>query len=75
MKLDYSVDLSLLVKCVETYWIEQALLLHGGNKTGAARFLRMNRTTLIEKMRRYRIGERYENGHVDRDQGETVGRE
>lgn len=46
------VDLRLLLTQLEDRLIEQALQRTGGNKNRAAELLGMNRTTLVEKLRR-----------------------
>lgn len=46
------VDLRLLLTQLEERLIEQALQRTGGNKNRAAELLGMNRTTLVEKLRR-----------------------
>lgn len=46
------VDLDGLLEKIENGFIEQALLRTGGNKTMAAELLRLNRTTLIERLRK-----------------------
>ena len=49
------VDLAAVVEALETSLIRQALARTGGNRNRAAQLLRVNRTTLIEKIRRKRI--------------------
>jgi DNA-binding NtrC family response regulator len=49
------VDLAASVEAFETSLIRQALLRTGGNRNRAAQILRINRTTLIEKIRRKHI--------------------
>jgi len=46
------IDLRLLLGQLESRLIEQALQRTGGNKNRAAELLGMNRTTLVEKLRR-----------------------
>jgi DNA-binding NtrC family response regulator len=46
------IDLRLLLAQLEDRLIEQALQRTGGNKNRAAELLGMNRTTLVEKLRR-----------------------
>jgi DNA-binding NtrC family response regulator len=46
------IDLRLLLSQLEDRLIEQALQRTGGNKNRAAELLGMNRTTLVEKLRR-----------------------
>lgn len=48
----FPVDLFKLVDELETYWINEALRASGGSRTIAAQYLSMNRTTLVEKMRK-----------------------
>jgi DNA-binding NtrC family response regulator len=50
------VDLRLLLAQLEDRLIEQALQRTGGNKNRAAELLGMNRTTLVEKLRRKTVG-------------------
>jgi sigma-54 specific flagellar transcriptional regulator A len=50
------IDLSNMLAEIERDLIEKALLKFGGNKTKASDFLGMNRTTLIEKLKRLRPG-------------------
>lgn len=47
------VELLPLLEQIELSLIEQALKRCEGNKTQAAALLSLNRTTLVEKMRRY----------------------
>ena len=49
------VDLNGLMQTIEDQLILQALSRTGGNKTLAAELLHLNRTTLIERMRKKRI--------------------
>jgi DNA-binding NtrC family response regulator len=49
------VDLRMLLSQLEERFIDQALLRTGGNKNRAAELLGMNRTTLVEKLRRRNI--------------------
>jgi DNA-binding NtrC family response regulator len=46
------VDLPLVVSSLERQMIQEALALSGGVKSRAAALLNLNRTTLVEKMRR-----------------------
>jgi DNA-binding NtrC family response regulator len=46
------VDLNAIIDEIETKLILQALDMTGGNKTRAAKLLGLNRTTLIEKMKK-----------------------
>ncbi|MBI3301041.1 MAG: sigma 54-interacting transcriptional regulator [Deltaproteobacteria bacterium] len=50
------VDLNGLIQTIEDQLILQALIRTGGNKTLAAELLRLNRTTLIERMRKKGLG-------------------
>jgi DNA-binding NtrC family response regulator len=49
------VDLRMLLSQLEERFIDQALLRTGGNKNRAAELLGMNRTTLVEKLRRRNV--------------------
>jgi len=49
------IDLRKAVEAFETNLIEQALERTGGNKNQASRLLGMNRTTLVEKLRKRRL--------------------
>ena len=49
---DDGVDLKQLLSDIEDSLINQALELTGGNKNQASKLLSMNRTTLIEKMKK-----------------------
>jgi DNA-binding NtrC family response regulator len=51
----YGVDLRLLLTQLEERLIGQALERTGGNKLRAAELLGMNRTTLVEKLRRRNV--------------------
>jgi DNA-binding NtrC family response regulator len=51
----YGVDLRLLLTQLEDRLIGQALQRTGGNKNRAAELLGMNRTTLVEKLRRRNV--------------------
>ena len=51
----YGVDLNLHVKRLESLLIRQALVIANGVVSQAAQSLQIQRTTLIEKMRRYNI--------------------
>jgi DNA-binding NtrC family response regulator len=51
----YGVDLRLLLTRLEDRLIGQALERTGGNKNRAAELLGMNRTTLVEKLRRRNV--------------------
>jgi len=54
---DEGIDLRAFLARVESLLIEEALAKSSGNRSQAARLLRLNRTTLVEKLRRQR-GER-----------------
>ncbi|HEY0705991.1 MAG TPA: helix-turn-helix domain-containing protein, partial [Polyangia bacterium] len=49
------VDLRMLLSQLEGRFIDQALARTGGNKNRAAELLGMNRTTLVEKLRRRNV--------------------
>jgi transcriptional regulator with PAS, ATPase and Fis domain len=51
------VDLDRLLKIIETDLMRQALARTGGNKSRAAELLRLNRTTLVERLRRKEMAE------------------
>jgi DNA-binding NtrC family response regulator len=51
------VDLRLMLHRIEIEMINQALARSSGNKSQAARLLHLNRTTLVEKLRRSRNSE------------------
>jgi DNA-binding NtrC family response regulator len=50
---DVSLDLRTALENVERRLIERALQRAGGNRTEAAALLGLNRTTLVEKLRKY----------------------
>jgi two-component system response regulator PilR (NtrC family) len=50
---DTGVDLPTLVEQIERDLIDRALSRTGGNKAAAASLLRLKRTTLVEKMKRF----------------------
>ena len=52
---DKPVALKAMMAEMERKWIEDALALSGGVVAEAARLLTLQRTTLIEKMRKYEI--------------------
>jgi two-component system, NtrC family, response regulator AtoC len=52
---DGSTDLRALLEAVEDRMISEALERTGGNKNKAAELLGLNRTTLVEKLRRKRL--------------------
>ncbi len=55
-KLDESgIDLNQVLKDVEIYYLKKALSLSDGVKTKAARLLGLNRTTFLEKLKRYNL--------------------
>jgi DNA-binding NtrC family response regulator len=49
-------DLKTLLEAVEEKMIGEALVRTNGNKNRAAELLGLNRTTLVEKLRRRRTG-------------------
>jgi sigma-54 specific flagellar transcriptional regulator A len=49
------IDLRAAVEEFESYLIRQALAKTGGNKNKAAQLLRLNRTTLVEMVKRKRL--------------------
>jgi DNA-binding NtrC family response regulator len=53
------IDLRDAVERFEGALIEQALERAGGNRSKAALILRMNRTTLVEKLRKRGLGEEH----------------
>ncbi len=52
---DEGIDLRAAVEEFESHLIRQALQKTGGNKNKAAQLLRMNRTTLVEMVKRKRL--------------------
>jgi transcriptional regulator with GAF, ATPase, and Fis domain len=46
------VDLKAIVEAFENHLVDQALARTGGNKNRASELLKMNRTTLVEKLRK-----------------------
>jgi DNA-binding NtrC family response regulator len=52
---DEGTDLRAMLEQVEERMIAEALERTGGNKNRAAELLGLNRTTLVEKLRRRRI--------------------
>jgi DNA-binding NtrC family response regulator len=50
-----SLDLRSAVESLERHLINQALEASGGNRTEAAALLGLNRTTLVEKLRKYGV--------------------
>jgi transcriptional regulator with PAS, ATPase and Fis domain len=51
------VDLDRLLKIIEANLMHQALARTGGNKSRAAELLRLNRTTLVERLRRQEVAQ------------------
>ena len=49
------VDLRMLLSGIEERFIAEALARTGGNRNRAADLLRLNRTTLVEKLRRRNV--------------------
>ena len=49
------VDLRVLLTEIEERLIAEALDAHGGNRNRAAELLGLNRTTLVEKLRRRNV--------------------
>ncbi|MFN3406344.1 MAG: sigma 54-interacting transcriptional regulator, partial [Caldimicrobium sp.] len=49
------INLSDLLKNIEIYYLKRALELSGGVKSKAAKLLGLNRTTLIEKLKKYNL--------------------
>jgi DNA-binding NtrC family response regulator len=62
MALDYppEPDLEAVLNSVKAHYIKQAIQESGGNKSEAARQLGMNRTTLVETMKRLGIDQKEE---------------
>src|SRR5262249_25653121 len=52
---DEGIDLRAVVDEFESHLIRQALEKTGGNKNKAAQLLRLNRTTLVEMVKRKRL--------------------
>jgi DNA-binding NtrC family response regulator len=50
---DSSLDLRTALETLERQLIDRALQKAGGNRTEAAALLGLNRTTLVEKLRKY----------------------
>jgi transcriptional regulator with GAF, ATPase, and Fis domain len=50
-----TLDLRTVLEGVERQLIQQALAVAGGNRTEAAALLGLNRTTLVEKLRKYGV--------------------
>ncbi len=55
------IDLEAHLRGIERTLICQALFMTKGNKALAAKLLKINRTTLVMRVRRYGIGETAEN--------------
>ena len=55
------LNLNELIKNLEKNLIEQALIKTNGNKNKASKLLSLNRTTLIEKMKKRSIGNKFPN--------------
>ena len=51
------VDLDALLKIIEADLMQQALVRTGGNKSRAAELLKLNRTTLVERLRRQELAQ------------------
>src|SRR5262249_48633331 len=51
------VDLDAFLKLIEADLMHQALVRTGGNKSRAAELLRLNRTTLVERLRRQEMAQ------------------
>ncbi len=49
------ISLNQLLQEIEIYYLKKALEISGGVKSKAARLLGLNRTTLIEKLKRYNL--------------------
>ncbi len=49
------IDLQNLLKEIEVYYLKRALELSSGVKSKAAKLLGLNRTTLIEKLKKYKL--------------------
>jgi len=54
---DKGIDLVATVSDIEQKLISQAMEMSGGVKARAAQLLGINRTTLVEKMKRYKMGD------------------
>lgn len=52
---DIVFNLKLVLESIERKYLENALVKYSGNQVQAARFLGLNRTTFIEKIRKYQI--------------------
>ena len=57
---DSGVDFNLMVDQFETKLITMALLRTHGNKKAAAKLLRLNRTTLVEKIKKKGLEQKIE---------------
>jgi transcriptional regulator with PAS, ATPase and Fis domain len=49
------IDLPKLLGDIEKYYLQEALKISGGIKTKAAKLLGLNRTTFIEKLKKYKL--------------------
>jgi len=49
------IELNKLLKDIEVYYLKKALEISKGVKTKAAKLLRLNRTTFIEKLKKYNL--------------------
>jgi len=49
------IELNKLLKEIEVYYLKKALEISKGVKTKAAKLLRLNRTTFIEKLKKYNL--------------------
>lgn len=49
------ISLNQLLQEIEVYYLKKALEISGGVKSKAAKLLGLNRTTLIEKLKRYKL--------------------
>jgi sigma-54 dependent transcriptional regulator, flagellar regulatory protein len=61
------LDLENVLLGIETDLIEQALQMTGGNRTQASRLLGLKRTTLVERLRRYKGDSRQPGDTVSAD--------
>lgn len=52
-EIKFPVNLKDKLATIEKEHIDEALAMSNGNKSHAAQLLQMNRTTLVEKMRKY----------------------
>ena len=49
------IELNKLLKEIEVYYLKKALEISKGVKTKAAKLLGLNRTTFIEKLKKYNL--------------------